>query len=240
MNGKWENETLLPFNNSDYSCGHPALSTDGQRLYFVSNMPGGSGGTDIYVVEKNGKSWGSPENLGADINTQGNEMFPWVDADDQLYFASNGRGGVGGLDIFQVDPKADVIGNPVNVGAPINSPYDDFGFVLDAKAGVAFFTSNRLGGKGDDDLYAAIRLLRWEGLVLDSAGSPMPDAVVDLREGRSRTQSTTDENGKFVFGLKPNANYLLFLKSPDYKEIRYEFKSSPTMEAGFWKMIPAN
>jgi Carboxypeptidase regulatory-like domain/WD40-like Beta Propeller Repeat len=230
IDGKWENEELLPFNHDDYSCGHPALSPDGERLYFVSNMPGGAGGTDIYVVAKEGDAWGKPENLGLDINTQGNEMFPWVGPDGQLYFASNGRGGVGGLDLFQVDPRADVIGDPINLGAPVNSPYDDFGFILDAQAGIAFFTSNRLGGQGDDDLYAAVKLIRWEALVTDSTGAPLADALVDLREGRSRTQTTTDENGKFVLGLKPNASYLLLLKAPGQKDMRLEFMGNAAPE----------
>jgi hypothetical protein len=226
VEGKWTNEELLPFNDSKYSFGHPALSADGKKLYFVSNMPGGFGSTDIYVVEKSGNGWGKPENLGQDINTKGNEMFPWVDANGILYFASNGRGGLGALDIFFVNPDRDVVGNPENVGAPVNSPYDDFGFVFDDENGVGFFTSNRLGGKGDDDLYAVSKLIRWEGQVLDSAGMPLPDALVDLREGRSRTQMMTDENGKFMLGLKPNGSYLILLKHPQHQDGRFEFKAT--------------
>lgn len=237
VDGKWQNETLLPFNNDNYSCGHPALAPDGKHLYFVSNMPGGFGATDLYVVEKQDTGWGKPENLGQDINSKGNEMFPWVDAQGILYFASNGRGGVGGLDIFQVDPNPDVVGDSTNLGAPINSAYDDFGFILDQQAGVAFFTSNRLGGQGDDDLYAATQLIRWEGQVIDSAGQPLADVLVDLREGRSRTQLTTDENGRFVTGLKPGAAYLLFLKMPGLKDQRIELKASNTMATGAWMML---
>ncbi len=226
VEGKWTNEELLSFNDPKYSYGHPALSADGKKLYFVSNMPGGFGATDLYVVEKQGNGWGKPENLGQDINTKGNEMFPWVDADGMLYFASNGRGGLGALDIFTVNPDKNVVGNPENLGAPVNSPYDDFGFVFDQENGVGFFTSNRLGGKGDDDLYAVSKLIRWEGQILDSTGVPLPDALVDLREGRSRTQMTTDENGKFMLGLKPNGAYLLLLKHPKHQDGRIEFKAN--------------
>jgi hypothetical protein len=231
--GKWQNEALLPFNLDGYSCGHPALAPDGKQLYFVSNMPGGFGGTDIYVVAQEGKSWGKPENLGQDINSKGNEMFPWVDAKGMLYFASNGRGGVGGLDIFLVDPNADLIGAPVNLGAPINSAYDDFGLIIDPEAGVAFFTSNRLGGQGDDDLYAATQLLRWQGMVTDAAGLPLADIQVDLREGRSRTQLTTDEAGTFTVGIKRNASYLLLLKAAGKADYRLEFNgnAAPTAPA---------
>lgn len=225
VEGKWANEELLPFNGSAYSCGHPALGPDGKQLYFVSNMPGGFGGTDLYVVEKTGDAWGTPMNLGQDINTQGNEMFPWVDGQGLLYFASNGRGGLGALDIFQVNPDPNVIGNPENLGAPINSPYDDFGLVLDAESGVGFFTSNRLGGKGDDDLYAVTKLLRWQGKVVDAEGKPLEGALLDLREGRSRTLVTTDATGEFTFSLKPSGSYLLLLTCPGYKGQRLEFKS---------------
>lgn len=226
VDGKWTNEELLPFNDAQYSFGHPALSPDGKRLFFVSNLPGGAGGTDLYFVDKVGDGWSKPENLGQDINTKGNEMFPWVDAEGLLYFASNGRGGLGALDIFSVNPDPGIVGNPENLGAPINSPYDDFGYIFDGGNGVGFFTSNRLGGKGDDDLYAVSKLIRWEGQVVDSAGKPLPDALVDLREGRSRLQMTTDENGRFMLGLKPNGNYLVLLKHPRHQDGRIEFKAS--------------
>lgn len=230
VDGKWQAESLLPFNQPTYSYGHPALSPDDSVLFFVSNMPGGFGGTDIYAVKRSGSEWGKPENLGQDINTKGNEMFPWMDAHGMLYFASNGRGGLGALDIFMVNPAENVVGDPVNLGAPINSPYDDFSFVLDEKNGIGFFTSNRLGGQGDDDLYAVTKLIRWEAEVVDSSGAPIAYVLVDLREGRSRTQMTTDEGGKFLVGLKPGASYMLFLKKAGFPDQKIEFKASMEME----------
>ncbi|MFN8395259.1 MAG: carboxypeptidase regulatory-like domain-containing protein [Bacteroidia bacterium] len=225
---KWGDATPLPFMDDKFSFGHPALSPDGKLLYFVSNMDGGFGATDLYVVERNGESWGKPENLGQDINSRGNEMFPWVDAKGMLYFASNGRGGLGALDIFMVNPDRDQMGNPENLGAPVNSPYDDFGFIFDDQAGVGFFTSNRLGGKGDDDLYAVTKMERWQGIVVDAEGKPLAGAIVDLREGRSRTVVNTDETGEFAFGLKPNASYLLLLKCPGHTDQRIEFTTKDT------------
>ncbi|HHG85832.1 MAG TPA: hypothetical protein ENJ82_13880, partial [Bacteroidetes bacterium] len=120
--GKWKNVTGIPFNDDEYSIGHPSLSSDGKTLYFVSDMPGGEGGTDLYKVKLSLKEelWGEPENLGPEINTSGNEMFPWISQDGHLYFASDGHEGLGGLDIFQVKNLA---GNGIkvsNMGYPIN------------------------------------------------------------------------------------------------------------------------
>lgn len=244
VDGKWENESLLPFNDSKFSSGHPTLSADGKTLYFVSNRPGGFGGTDLWQVSRDGNNWAEPENLGQDVNSKGNEMFPWLSEDGILYFASNGQGGIGGLDIFKVDPVTDLVSKPENMGAPINSPYDDFGLILDSKNGVGFFTSNRLGGKGDDDLYAVLQLMPYEAQVLDSLGNPVPEVGIDLREGRSRTQLLTDESGKFRVGLKPNASYLLLIKSPGFKDFRLEFKAEEALSKQVQKLqlekIPTN
>ena len=223
IDGKWQNEAPLPFNSDQYSSGHPALSPDGKKLYYVSRRPGGFGGTDLWVVERKGKAWGKPENLGQDINSKGNEMFPWMAPDGMLYFASNGQGGLGGLDIFKVDPVTDLVSKPVNMGAPINSPYDDFSMILDPKTGIGFFTSNRLGGKGEDDLYALMKLLPYEAEVVDEDGKPIEGAAIDMRLGRSRTQMLSDGDGKFLIGLKPNASYLLLIKTPGYQDFRLDF-----------------
>lgn len=144
----------LPFNSKDYSVGHPSLSADGKRLYFASDMPGGYGDTDIYVAEvfANGKV-GEPKNLGPKINTSGREMFPFVN-DSILYFSSDGHYGMGGLDVFESRwVKDSDYSEPKNLGAQVNSVKDDFSFIIDKDNKYGYFSSNRAGGKGDDDIY---------------------------------------------------------------------------------------
>ncbi len=150
--GSWSKPEELPFNSSAYSCGHACLSYDGNRLYFTSNMPGSIGGTDIYYVNREGDSWGKPVNLGEDINTEGDEMFPFIHQSGRLYFASNGHVGVGGLDIF-IAEKKDQGYQVKNMGYPVNTEKDDFGVYLDAEGKHGYLSSNREGGKGDDDIY---------------------------------------------------------------------------------------
>ncbi len=150
--GSWSKPEELPFNSKAYSCGHACLSSDGNRLYFTSNMPGSIGGTDIYYVDKEGDSWSIPVNLGKDINTEGDEMFPFIHQSGRLYFASNGHVGVGGLDIFIAEKTAH--GYQIkNMGYPVNTEKDDFGVYLDAEGKHGYLSSNREGGKGDDDIY---------------------------------------------------------------------------------------
>ena len=151
----WSDAIELPFNSDEYSVGHPALSSDEKTLYFVSNMPNGYGLTDIYKVSVlEGKEYGEPENLGKPINTEGREMFPYLDKDDTMYFASNGHLGLGALDIFESKKEATNFSEPVNLGTPINSPLDDFAFVINETQTNGYFSSNRTGGKGDDDIYS--------------------------------------------------------------------------------------
>lgn len=149
---KWTNIKALPFNNKDYNVGNPSLSKDGKTLYFSSDMPGGIGGSDIWKVAVNGDNdFGTPENLGDKINTEGRENFPFITDENKLYFSSEGRQGFGGLDVYVVDLNA---GTEVkNVGMPVNSEKDDFAFSFNTVNKVGFFSSNR---GGQDDIYAAI------------------------------------------------------------------------------------
>ncbi len=153
-NGEWKTGIPFHFSDKEYSIGHPTLTEDGNRLYFSSDMPGGYGETDLYVVnrDKNG-AWGIPENLGPDINTEGSEMFPFIHSNGTLYFASDGHVGLGGLDIFEVHMTSKV---PFvkNIGAPINSNRDDHSFIIDQDLKSGYFSSNRPGGKGSDDIYS--------------------------------------------------------------------------------------
>ncbi|MCC7222640.1 MAG: OmpA family protein [Chitinophagales bacterium] len=151
--GKWGDGTAFQHNNTAYSLAHPTLSADGQNLYFVSDMPGGFGGTDLYICTKIDTFWSQPINLGATVNTPGNEMFPFLHPDGTLYFASDGLPGLGGLDIFQTQRTAGKWAMPRNMGSPINSFRDDFGLTLTDTKADGYFASNRSGGFGSDDLY---------------------------------------------------------------------------------------
>lgn len=151
-NNAWSPASELPFNGDDYSNAHPTVSNDGQLLFFMSNRPGGFGGTDIYVCKRKGDSWDAPENLGASINTEGNEMFPFISNIGTLYFASDGHAGLGGLDIFFSEENKGKWMPPLNMGAPINGPADDFSLYYDDTADRGYFCSNR-AGRGNDDIY---------------------------------------------------------------------------------------
>jgi outer membrane protein OmpA-like peptidoglycan-associated protein len=148
--GKWAVPIELPFNENNSDACHPTISVDGDKLYFSSNRVGGYGGMDLYVSEKINGVWGKPINLGSQINTPKNEVFPFVHADGTLFYSSNGLPGSGNLDIYYLKNN-DV---PVNLGAPFNSDKDDFGFIVDADMKNGYFTSGRNGGAGNDDIYS--------------------------------------------------------------------------------------
>jgi outer membrane protein OmpA-like peptidoglycan-associated protein len=154
VDGGWKGVFSLPINSSEYSTGHPALSPDGNTLYFVSDMPGGKGSSDIYMasIDASGNV-GSPKRLGDNINTEGKEVFPYVDSAGNLYFSSDGHQGLGGLDGFYAEAKGSGFGEAVNLGKGANSEDDDFAFIYDANAGTGFMSSNRKGGVGADDIY---------------------------------------------------------------------------------------
>ncbi|MEM7037109.1 MAG: PKD domain-containing protein, partial [Bacteroidota bacterium] len=144
----------LPFCSSDYAVGHPTMTADGKMLYFAADMPGGQGGTDLWKAEWNGTQWSAPRNLGPEVNTPGDELFPYVHADGTLFFASNGHLGLGGLDLFQVRPLGDEAWSRIaNLGYPINSPQDDFGIIWDRRKKTGFFSSNRGGDLKNDNIY---------------------------------------------------------------------------------------
>ena len=212
---KWINVKELPFNSNNYSVAHPSLSDDEHTLYFASNMPGTLGQSDLYKIAINADgSFGAPVNLGNKINTEGRETFPMITPDGELYFASDGHPGLGGLDIFvsKMDKESN-FGEVVNVGEPVNSSYDDFAFLINDKTRYGYFTSNRLGGKGGDDIYKFKEIQKLitkceqnlSGLVTDKeTGLPLADAKVILLDSDFKTLKNviSDKDGKFDFGLK--------------------------------------
>ena len=151
--GKWVDISLLPFNDREYNTAHPSISVEGDILYFASNREGGAGGMDIWSVKRIGDDWSEPRNLGPSVNTESDEIFPFVHADGTLYFASNGHIGFGGLDLFFSRPGAEWT-TATNLGAPFNSENDDFGFIIDRDKKNGYFSSSRSGGYGADDIYS--------------------------------------------------------------------------------------
>lgn len=212
-NEKWTTPVLLSFNDANVSSGHPAVSPDGQKLYFASDRSGGLGGTDLYVSTQTNGTWGEPVNLGERINTEGDEMFPFIDEAGSFYFASNGHMGLGGLDIFKVDldqPNA----NPTNMGYPMNTASDDFGLAIKSNGAdqEGYFSSNRPGGKGLDDIYGFhyVRRKALPGRVVDLiTGVPLEGAeVVALTEaGDTLGRLVTGADGAFSFPYEWSSAY---------------------------------
>lgn len=214
INGEWTNITELPFNSDSYSVAHPMLSPDGKRLYFVSDMPGSLGESDIFMTEIIGDgTYGPIVNLGKNINTMARETFPFITKDGVLYFSSDGHQGLGGLDVFATKIAFNDYEQPVvNVGRPINGPTDDFSFIYNSDDKTGYFSSNREGGMGDDDIY---HFVENEPLVLDCiqdvsgtvrdrisnevlAGATV--MVID-EENREVSSTITDSEGNYILQL---------------------------------------
>lgn len=149
----WTNQQALPFNGKDYSCMHPTLTPDGNKMIFASNMPGGMGGLDLFLIEKKDDQWSKPINLGPEVNTPDNEVFPFFHESGMLFFSSDGHRGLGGFDLFMIDLSGPKWGAIANLGIPFNSEKDDVTFYLNSESNAGFFASSRTGGKGKDDIY---------------------------------------------------------------------------------------
>ena len=233
-NGKeWKNIRELPFNSDQYSVGHPALSPDNKTLYFVSDMPGGLGETDIYKSEWTNGKWGKPLNLGGSINTRGKEMFPFVDKNGILYFSSDGQPGIGGLDIFAA--KQEENGNylVVNLGAPLNAQQDDFGFIMNSDSLNGYFTSNRPGGKGDDDIYSfKVDKIDLNVISYDFINKEiMPGTRVALmgEDGKVLDSKVADGMGAVDFPVVPGSKYQLLAENKTYIAQTKEIKIQSTL-----------
>lgn len=225
--GVWDDVVELPFNSNDYSVAHPALSVDDNVLYFASDMPGTKGQSDLFKVDiREDGTYGSPVNLGSKINTEGRETFPFVSDANELYFASDGHPGLGGLDVFIVRMEETDAENSVqNVGAPVNSNQDDFGFVINSDSGKGYFTSNREGGKGYDDIYKITELtkLKYEqtitGEVTDlESGAIIPETKISLYDENFKLlkQVVVDDKGKYSLPLIIGKTYYLRADKENY------------------------
>lgn len=224
---KWINTKEFVYNSKEFSIGHPTISQDGKTLYFVSDMPGGFGGADIYkcdILENN--TFGKPINLGQTINTEGQEMFPFFSKENVLFFSSDGHVGLGGLDVFICYPtKENHYSKILNAGKPINSERDDFSFLMDSTSAKGYFSSNRNGGTGDDDIYSFVSTklfnlnLDLKGTITDAKtkGNLEGAIVCLLNDKNEKIDSTlTDVNGKYEFSIKPQQNYSLSCSKNKY------------------------
>lgn len=225
--GEWSKPEEFKYNNAEYSVGHPAVTEDGKILVFASDMPGSSlGGTDLYISEWINDQWSEPINLGNTINTKGNELFPYLNKDGQLFFSSDGHGGFGGLDIFGIDLSArDDKSHLVNLGKPINSSFDDFSLIIEGDHG--FFSSNREGSKNNDDIYSfkaltpLVQTYSLKVAVTDNAtATSIEDATLILRDttGSIINNATTNRNGEVFFTVEPYDQYRLTVKKDDFAD----------------------
>lgn len=225
VDGQWQKPSPLPYNNREYSVGHGTLSKDGNTLFFISDQPGSYGGTDLYVAHRNENGdWGPATQFGDEINTEGNEMFPYMHTDSILFFSSNGHPGIGGLDIFFIDLRDNGLKRVSNMNSPVNSSKDDFAFIMNDERTKGYFSSNRVGGKGDDDIYAFIReqplkfyqLLR--GKVIDQLGVVVPNTKVLMRNAKGEViaEVVADEKGRYMFEVEEDESYSLIAEKQDY------------------------
>ncbi len=236
VDGKWTKIVSLPFNGDDYSVEHPALSSDEKTLYFASDMPGTLGSFDVFSVSIIGTGYGTPKNLGNKINTTKKEQFPFVSKDNKLYFSSNGHAGYGSLDVFVSEIQSNTFSEPLNVGFPVNSGFDDFSFNIDSDSKLGYFASNRVGGKGNDDIYELkeTKPLLIEDCMQFIAGVitdvdtklPLGNALVSLQSSdKVEIQKIiTSEDGKFSFAVVCETGYSVLASKEDYTKDSKSFK----------------
>ena len=229
--GKWTKTQEVHFDSNSYSCAHPSLSSDNKTLYFVSDMPGTYGKSDIYKVKVN-DDWtlGEPENLGPKINTEGIETFPFISSDGNLFFSSNGHAGLGGLDIFVAFYVGGKFLMLKNLGLPYNSSKDDFALVMNKNNQEGYLSSNRLGGNGSDDIYffkvkeMIHPLIYLVGNIRDSHGYIVPKTIVSLYEdGKKVNEKLSLHNGFYSFLIDPKKNYVLKAEKKGFYPTEKEF-----------------
>ncbi len=222
---RWSEPETLSINSNQYSTAHPALSDDGTKMYFASDMPGTIGQSDIFMVDIHADgTFGTPQNLGPNVNTEGRESFPFA-TNNELYFASDGRPGLGGLDIYVTTISNGLFSAPENIGAPANSQKDDFAFMINQQTRKGFLSSNRDGGIGNDDIYKFTETKKLgcdqllSGIVTDRISKAiLPNTKLTISRSDFTPISTviSDNKGKYNFTVKCGASYYVKAEKPDY------------------------
>lgn len=226
--GKWSAPEKLPFNDVAYSTGHPSLSADGSTLYFSSDMAGGYGGSDLYKSTYSGDSWSQPVNLGAAVNTPGNEVFPYSDKNGKLYFSSEGHRNLGGLDVFVAEKVAGIWSSPVNLAYPLNSSRDDFGILVYDNDTTGLVSSNRSGVDMVYEFQKTAAIFVLKGIAKKKADSLPIDGVTITLINQTNGDTaiyTTDETGSFRFSLLPEKKYKVIGEKPGYFTLSEEFET---------------
>jgi peptidoglycan-associated lipoprotein len=235
---EWSEPALIPFSLDSFSCGQPTISKDGQILYFSSDMPGGQGGKDLWMstYSKRSRSWGDPVNLGPTINTEDDEMFPFLHEDGTLYFSSNGHTGLGGLDVFYTKGEATDWSDPINMKTPINSGGDDFSIILEKDKESGYFSSNRDGGRGQDDIYRFYMnplIFNLSGVVRDQKTKAiLRNAYVTITSSSDTGKIIlkTDESGSYKLRLKTRTDYELFSAKQYFFDSKIFYQTTKGLE----------
>lgn len=217
VDGKWTNIQALPFNSKSYSVSNPSLSKDGKTLYFASNMPGGSGESDIWKVVIDSNGYSKPQNLGANINTRDRENFPFITDDNILYFASTGRQGFGGFDLFKINVNASE--QPQNIGKPVNTEKDDFSFSFNKNANLGYFSSNR---NGSDDIFVATPVCKGQVIVKvtnSKSKEVLTNALVAIADAKGNSIETKQTNklGNVSYEVECNVGYGLKISAQNFE-----------------------
>jgi outer membrane protein OmpA-like peptidoglycan-associated protein len=227
---RWTDIVPLPFNNDQYSVGHPALTTDGKTLFFASDMPGGMGGTDIYLSHQKtdihgNTSWSEPQNLGPVINSPGDEMFPFMDKEGNLWFASDGVPGLGGLDIFEARKAQFGFLKPENKGFPLNTRFDDFGYITNNNGNDGYISSDRNNKIGDDDIFRITKISGSLPIIVYDAKTKLRIAAATIKvstKNEGETAQVSNVSGLGKLRVKPGVIYSFAVTKEMYNDKRFE------------------
>ena len=242
VGGRWSDPTKISLGEDSLVFAHPSISADGNTLYFVSDMPGGQGGNDIWKVIKASDGWSPPINMGPDINTHGHEMFPYIHENGTLYFSSDGHVGYGGLDIFKAKPLEDDRWDVKNMGQPINSYSDDFGITFYSNREAGFFTSSRNNTRGVDNIYyfelPTVQVI-LSGLIEAGTDTPAPPNTIARIVGTNGTNQRLDieSSGTFNIMLETDVEYLVFVTAPGYFNSKNKINTKGIRESKYFNLV---